>query len=535
MHWKKKGFAILLALTLLFSLIVGCENKSSTAAKVDGATSAGESGKPKYPSKMTYWVPMSSEAEVSIKSNNEMGLYKAMEKITGTKVEFQHPPSGQETDQYNLMMATGTLPDIVEYTWASSFPDKAIKDGKILRLNELIEKYAPNLSKILKETPELRKQITSEDGNIYVFPSIARDPNLVIFHGPMVRKDWLDKLHIEPPTTIDEWEKMLVAFRDGDPNGNNKKDEIPFFYRKDDFEYSSPFIGAFGILAEFYNDGGKVKYGPYQPQFKDFLTLMHKWYKDGLIDKDYMTSDAKIRDSKMLNDQLGSMVGWVGGSLGGYMDLKRDKDPKFKLMGLPFPKLGKNGTAYSVIEPMFNGIGAAISAGAKNPEQIAAWLDYGYSQEGFLLYNFGVEGESYTMVDKKPKFTDLILHNPKGLTIAQALSTYSLLGSGGPFEYSGDGYVQYNPYPEQIDAKAVWAKADHSKLLPPVSLTSDEQGKYAAIMTDLETYKNEMIDKFITGAESLDKFDDYIKTLKKLGIEDATKLYQAAYDRYMKK
>jgi putative aldouronate transport system substrate-binding protein len=528
----------------LFSLIVGCTKKEdkpavsdvkATSAATESATPIAESTKPKYPEKMTYWTSLTAEAEVSIKSNNEMGMYKQLEKITGTKIEFQHAPSGQTIDQFNLMMATGSLPDIVDYNWAGQFPDKAIKDGKILRLNELIEKYAPNLSKMIKENPELKKSLTSEDGNIYVFPSVAIDPSLVIFHGPMLRKDWLDKLKIAPPTTIDEWEKMLIAFRDGDPNGNHKKDEIPFIYRKDDIEYSSPFIGAYGILAKFYNEGGRVAYGPYQPQFKDFLTLMHKWYKDGLIDKDYLTSDAKIRDSKMLDDKLGSMVGWVGGSLGGFMDLKRDKDPNFKLMGVPFPSLKKGGIAYSMIEPMFNGWGSAISASAKKPEEIAAWLDYGYSKQGYLLYNFGVEGESYTMVDGKPKFTDLIMHNPNKLTVAQALSIYSLLGAVGPFEYSGDGYDQYNPYPEQIEAKKNWITADHSKMLPGLSLTSDEQSKYASIMTDLETYKSEMIDKFITGAESLDKFDDYIKSLKKLGIEDAIELYQAAYDRYLNK
>ncbi|CAN7761247.1 extracellular solute-binding protein [Paenibacillus sp. LjRoot153] len=487
----------------------------------------------KYPPSLTYWVSMDTDAAFTIKSYGEMGLYKQLEKITGTKVEFHHPPAGeaQTQDQFNLIMAAGKLPDIIYTNWVSNSPDKAIKDGKILRLNEIIDTYAPNLSKLLQDKPYLKKQITSGEGNIFAFPFIADDPPIFAHHGLMLRKDWLDQLNLQLPATIDDWEKVLTAFRDGDPNRNGKKDEIPFYYRKIDMENSYPFIGAFGITTGFYQNGGVVKYGPAEPQFKDFLTLMNKWYKAGLIDRDYLTSDTKIRDGKMLDNQLGAMAGWAGSNLGAFMQKKKDKEPHFKLVGVPFPTLKDGGKALSKDVPLITGYGAAISTTAKNPDQIAAWLDFGYSPEGSILYNFGVEGESYTLVNGMPQYTELILNNPQNLSVSQALSAYALQTISGPFASDSDADKQWHADAVQADAMAKWIQADHSKELPNIWMYVEEQKKFASIMNDLTTYTNEMIDKFITGVEPLDQFDQYLKTLTKLRIEDAISLNQAAYDR----
>lgn len=545
-RWSGKGWAAGLSVTVLVGLTAACggnneepaaSGSSSAASSVKPEATAAASAGPKYPASLSYWVPMETDAAVTIKDYNEMGLYKELEKRTGTHVEFQHPPAGeaQTKDQFNLMMATGKLPDVIYTNWASSSPDKAIKDGKILRLNELIDQYAPNLAQILKDKPNIRKAITTDEGNIYAFPLIGTDPPVYAYNGLMIRKDWLDKLNLAVPKTIDEWEKTLIAFRDGDPNGNGKKDEIPYFYRQTDVETSYPFIGAYGIAPGFFQDNGTVKFGPLEPAYKDYLTLMNKWYSEGLIDKDYLTSDTKIRDGKVLNDQLGALAGWAGSGLGGYMQLKKETEPNFKLVGTPFPSLKPGEKAVSKGSVVITGLGSAISTSAKNPEQIAAWLDYGYGKEGSLLFNFGVEGESYSLVNGKPQYTDLILHNPNNLSVSQALSTYALQTSGGPFASDPEADRQWHSDPEQADAMTVWADADHSKDLPGSLLNADEQTKLASIMTDLNTYNSEMVNKFIMGQEPLAKLDDYIKTLKQLGIEDAVKLYQDAYARYLSK
>ena len=101
-------------------------------------------------------------------------------------------------------------------------------------------------------------------------------------------------------------------------------------------------VGAYGIGWQYYNDGGTVKYGPVQPAFKDFLALMAAWYKEGLIDPDYVNTDQKLRDSKITTGQLCSWLGLTGGGIGYYKDLMKGKDPaSFNLLGLPYPTLKK--------------------------------------------------------------------------------------------------------------------------------------------------------------------------------------------------
>ncbi|MFD0710756.1 extracellular solute-binding protein [Paenibacillus sp. GCM10027626] len=523
------------------SLLSGCG--SDGGVKPEGA--AGETQKeasdggaqPKgaeYPASITYWVGLNGNAGATMKSYNGIAAYKEIEKLTGTKVEFQHPPAGQESDQFNLVFSSSKMPDVIEYTMSNipKGPDNAIKEKRILRLNELIEEHAPNLKAILEANPEYKKLITTDDGNIYVFPFIRGDELLLTYHGPTIRKDWLDKLNLSVPETIDEWEQVLKAFRDQDPNGNGKKDEIPFLLNIDELNTGHAFIGAYGITNSFYHENGQVKFGPMQPEYKQFLTTMNRWYKEGLIDKDYALTDAKLRDAKVTGNQLGSLITYAGSGVGRFNDLMKEQTPDFVLAATPYPALEKGGKSIGQMEFPFAGVGASITASAKEPEKIAKWLDLKYSEEGHLLFNFGIEGESYTMKDGYPTYTDQILHNPDGLPITQAMAQYFTASWSGPFIQDRRYVEQYYATEVQRNALDMWMQADHSKLMPPTTMTADESAKYASIMNDIDTYHKEMLNKFIIGSESLDNFDAFTSKLSSMGIEEAIKLKQNALDRF---
>ncbi|MEF3302350.1 extracellular solute-binding protein [Paenibacillus sp. GYB003] len=488
----------------------------------------------KYPDSLTYWVSLNPNAAATMKSYNEIAAYKELEKRTGTKVEFQHPPAGQEKDQFNLMLASGKLPDVIEYTWnaAPKGADSLIKEKRIIRLNELIDKHAPNLSKVLKDNPEFRKLITTDEGNIYVMPFLLGDELLKVVHGPVLRKDWLDKLNLKVPTTISEWETVLTAFRDNDPNGNGKKDEIPYYFSIGDLDTNHLFVGAWGITSDFYNENGKIKYGPIEPQFKEFLATMAKWYKEGLIDKDYATTDSKLKDAKVTNNQLGSLSTYPGSGISRYTSLVKPSTPGFQLVGAPYPGLKAGDKPLGQYTMPFTGIGAAISASAKNPEQIVKWLDYKYGQEGHMLFNFGIEGESYKLENGYPKYTDTIMNNPDKLPITQAMAKYFIASWSGPIVQDKRYIEQYFTMPEQREAAQTWAKAEHSKQMPPITLTAEESSKTSSIMNDVKTYRDEMINKFIMGSEPIENFDKFVQTIKSMGIDEAIKARQAALDRF---
>lgn len=541
MAFKKKKFtaSVILSVAMLAVLIAGCSSQENAAEPPKSESPASEPAAPaevQYPESLSYWVTLNANVAASMKSFNEIAAYKELENKTGTKVQFEHPPVGMEKDQFNLMFATASnLPDVIEYPWQSlpKGPDNAINEKKIIRLNELIDDHAPNLKKILNEKPEIKKLITTDEGNIYQFPFLRGDDYLMTYHGPAIRKDWLDKLDLKVPTTIAEWETVLTAFRDKDPNGNNKKDELPFILDLAQIDMGHAFVGAWGITTGFYQENGKVLYGPIQPQFKEFLALMNKWYKDGLIDKDYATNDAKLRDAKVTGELAGSLITYTGSGIGRYTDLMAGTNPNFKLVGAPYPTLnaGEKPQLGQKDQP-FIGTGAAIAASAKNPEQIVKWLDYKYGDEGHMLFNFGVEGQSYEMVNDYPTYTDIVMNNPDKLPVSQAMAKYALASFSGPFVQDRRYMEQFAAKPEQKDAINTWMQPSNEKLMPMVTPTADESTQLATIMNDVKTYYAEMVTKFVMGTESLDKYDQFVKTIEGMGIEEAIRIQQDALDRY---
>ncbi|CAM3900613.1 extracellular solute-binding protein [Lederbergia lenta] len=524
---RKTSVFMLLFLLLVVSALTGCKSSKEVEKK--------SSGKDDGSLTLSYWV--SNNRPDTLKDYNEMGAYKKLQEVTDVKVEFQHPASGEADQQFNLMMASGELPDVIERIWPSvpGGPEKYIKDKKIVRLNDYIDQHAPNLKKILEENPEWKKMISTDDGSIYSFPFLRQDEVNLTFFGPVLRKDWLDKLGLETPETIDEWHKVLTAFKEQDPNGNGEADEIPLLIDKDALT-SNAFVGAFGITNGFYQVDSKVKYGPIQPEYKEFLTLMNKWYEEGLIDKEYVATDDNLKDAKVTNDQLGALMGYTGSSIMRYMQLKEGENPDFKLTGAQYPVFKKGEVpAFNLGENNYNGVGAAITTSNKNIEETVKWMDYKYGEEGFKLFNFGIEGESYEMIDGYPTYTEIVTDNPDGKSMSEGLAMYVPAGWSGPFIQAKEYAEQYTSMPEQQEAIEAWKKGSNERIMPMVSPTQEESSEYASIMNDIGTYKSEMINKFIMGEEPLSKFDDFVKTINSMGIDKATEIQQAALERYNKR
>ena len=92
-------------------------------------------------------------------------------------------------------------------------PEKAIKDGVIIPLNDIFKEYCPNITKYLAENPDIDKMIKTDDGNYFAFPFIRGEDKLCYTVGGFVRQDWLEELGMEVPATVDEWHDVLTAFK----------------------------------------------------------------------------------------------------------------------------------------------------------------------------------------------------------------------------------------------------------------------------------------------------------------------------------
>ena len=431
-----------------------------------------------------------------------------------------------------FQLASGEFPDIIEWNNWPTFPggpEKAIDDGYIVKLNDLIATNSPNLKKVLKDKV-LDKMVKTDSGKYFVYPNVRGDEMLLVFTGPFLRQDWLTELGLQPPTTIDEWYTVLKAFKE------KKKADSPLVFRYDLFNSHNTFVGAFGTTHDFYLDKGKVKFGPMQPGYKNFLITFRKWYAEGLVSKDLAMVNQKILDSKMLGGASGACIANSGNGIGKYLDSMKKKDPKYDLVAVPYPTLKKGEQAkFGQRENKYSRNGnAAITKASKNKELAAKWLDYGYSDEGHMLFNFGIPDISYTMIKGYPTYTALVTKSPEGLTMSQALGKYTRGFYNGPFVQDKRYFEQFSmSYPQQKNAIEVWKKTDQAKYqLPLITPTSAESDEMARIMSEIYAYRDETVMKIIMGQEPIENYEKFVAQLKKMGIEKAIAINQSALKRY---
>lgn len=179
------------------------------------------------------------------------------------------------------------------------------------------------------------------------------------------------------------------------------------------------------------------------------------------------------------------------------------------------------------------GTNTYITTDCKDPAAAAHFLNYGYTQEGHMLYNFGTEGLSYEIVDGIPTYTDLIMKNEEGLSVSQAMSEYELAWWGGPFVQDRNYILQYYEWEAQREALDTITKTDVAKYKLPNTLISEEnQDEYANISSEINTYRAEMELKFIRGEETLDNFDQYLENLKSMNIDRLIEIEQEALDEF---
>ncbi|MBD2847991.1 extracellular solute-binding protein [Paenibacillus sp. IB182496] len=534
---RKLSLLLLLSLVLVLAACSGGNNAPGNSTGNTGGNAganangnAGGSGET-APVKLTYWVAMDGNASRSLGSYSEMLFFQELEKRTGVEVEFQHPAVGSEKEQFNLMIASGNLPDVIEsdFTAYPGGPEKAIADQVLIPLNDVIDEHAPNLKAYLDEHPEFRKEIVTDDGTIYVFPSIGIG-NRAVSGGLMLRQDWLDELGLDVPVTMDDWTNVLRAFKE-------KGAAFPFTARLGTFNATNAFNGAYGVGQNFYQKDGQVKYAPLEPGYKDYLAQLNAWYEEGLLDPDFATQDAKAHDAKVSNGDSGAFFAYIGSGMGRFLNAMEGQE--FDLVGAPYPVLNEGEEPYFVNKPYeYRGGGSAgITPNNEHVAETAEWLDYLYSDEGHILKSFGIEGETFNMVDGDPQYSELIMDNPDGLSIGEAMGKYLRVSTPTPGLVGDDRYAeQYYEYEQQKKASATYSEHQDNAdqvLLPRISQTPDEANELSAIMAEVQTYQDEMLLKFIMGSESLeDGYEAYTEQLRKMNIERAIELKQAALERY---
>ncbi|MBQ9269027.1 MAG: extracellular solute-binding protein [Oscillospiraceae bacterium] len=482
------------------------------------------------PTTLTYWQawpPFLNE----ISEPQDAAMFAKMEEITGIHLDITAVSTETDATDFMLMCATGDMTDFMQggashYTGGGT---KAIEDDILVDMLPYLEEYSANYYRIMMEDPTFYKTVVNDEGQVPSLIGIYKDPYYTD-QGMWIRQDILDAVGKEVPTTVDELDDVLGAFKD-----HGLTDPYVLLYE-----------GTCDLLSRAYDAGDKVVDGQIvsnalTDNTKDMLKKLHEWYDKGFVNVDFVTytdSNTKPPQSVVLSDNGGMFVEDVASIAGYYL---MSNNPDFNLQPMGQVRL----TPDQELNTGFIGQYAAdkyslsMSTNCSDPRLAIQYMDYLFSDEGFVMANYGIEGETYTIDENGDyQFTDLILNNPQGFDWQLCQSLYINPG----FPCLNDLAAQELTYNDaQKAAVPTWTAAYDSadETMPNqnwLSYTTEESYRRAELQTDLETYQEEFRLKAITGQVDIDaEWDNYVATCKSMGFDELQEISQAALTRYLEK
>ena len=362
------------------------------------------------------------------------------------------------------------------------------------------------------------------------------------FFGMMGRGDWIEALGMDVPETYDELHELLMAMK-------NQYGCTTAIYLdsaavgNDNFlaaGYGAPCMLATNAKESYWMvQDGTVMDGITNEGYKEYLTMLHQWYEEGLIWNDFVSYTERFNqppDGGITSGQFGV---WFSSYQNFPVWTASAEDPNFHIVAFSDPVQQEGDENHLRAENFLvtNG-GVGISTSCQNVELAAKLIDYWFSDEGRYFLTFGIEGTTYELDENGyPQYTDLILNNPDGLSQAAAKALY--LGDFGFHTVDHDDYIYLDTglTDDQTEAPDIWtATSDNSYGIPNVvSMTVEESTENASLLSDIGTYVSTWTLQAITGDQKLteETFAEFRATLEnQLHIDQCIANKQAALDRY---
>lgn len=480
---------------------------------------------------------------------------KHLEKTLHIKFEFEVVPESIMNERKKIVMASGDYPAV--FLSGNFTQDEQLKygrQGKLIPLNNLIEKYGSEIKKAFQKNPELKKAITAPDGNIYALPSVNECLHCWYAQKLWINQEWLKKLNLQVPTTTEEFYRVLKAFKTMDPNSNGKQDEIPLIGAYDGWytKITGFFMSAFiydNELDYFYMQNGKLKLAAAQPEWKKGLEYINRLYSEGLIDPASFTQTTDALWHLANRPETHIIGSATVGHIGKAFSIKPGETRHKEYVTVP-PLTGPSGFQAA---GYFNTVGNgqfAITDKATESEQEAAMklADYLYSEEAAVFNEWGPEGLWWRKgktgeIDEhgrqakyflKPEFWE---HRTQNVSWSQMGILYrnrdlreSWAVPDNP--YDDNGY-EHRLYMETLKNY----KGKEPKELFPLNMfmASNDAIEAAQLRAQMNDYIESNTVQFITGTKKLDSdWDAYLKGFEGLKLNRYLEIYQKSYDTYYK-
>lgn len=517
MRKKRKILAVAIASLFVLSMLAGC-GPDSTQTQGDSGTLEGQLASAE-PITMTIHMHYGN---INVFDDNAP-IYKEAAKLTNVTLRGTASAAATDSNQaFNTMLVESKLPDIIHGT--STNTNKAGMEGAMIPLEDLVKQYAPNIQKYFDTHPEALRGSLAADGHLYYIPCIyEKGPAM----GWFIRQDWLDKLSLPVPTTVEEYYNTLKAFRDNDPNGNGKKDEIPYFDRSKSVKNLVP---LFGVDKNYYAVGpdGKI-YAPTATEgYKTAMTELAKWYAEGLIDQEVYSRGSTTRE-QLLGDNIGGAThDWFSSSLS-FNDKLKDLVPGFRLATID-PPADINGEVKNASpRTTLNGNGWGISKDNQHVAETMRFFDFWFTEAGITLNSYGVEGTDYTIVNGVKEYTQQAKDYAGG--VPSYMGTFGSREIGIPVSLEAEIKGMNK---DAAEGFAMYVEKDYTILeFPNLPFNVEENRVIKDKGAAIKTYVDETTQGWIMGnTDVAATWDKYVNDLKAMGLDEVISAYQSAYDRY---
>ena len=466
--------------------------------------------------------------ELGLSELQDLDAIQELQARTGVTIEYTELDFWTSMEKMNIAIASGDYPAIISNLAYTGGDTAAMTDEVIVDLTDMLPEYSPNYQYLIDSNPD-EAAIFRSDGRVLAY----RSPydNFVQNQGMVVRKDWLEEQNLDVPTTYDEMFNILTTFRDA-------YDGITPLYFNSQCMINGLVVGydvaAFGADASgsslpYYAVDGEVHCTLLEDGYKEYLQEMNKWYNEGLFARDF----ASIQYDPM-GGVLGEMTanGTVGVWCTSGEGINNITFPVTCAPNLTLEKGGKDHlTSTSLLTDSDN---TYVTACCDDVETAMRFLDYLYSEDGILFYNYGFEGIDYELDENNvPRFTDAVVNNEYGVDVQNMLRIRR------PYTLCSSMMILYATAEYNTDLKNeawdVWtSNMDGEYFIPTnVSMDADETETAGYYGTDIVTYACETIPQFISGDIGFDQWDAFVARLHEMSIDECIAAEQSAYDRCM--
>lgn len=457
-----------------------------------------------------------------------------IEEVTGVQVDWKLFSSSSYSTQLSLMFASEDYPDIanvIGYNYNGGW-QAAIDDDIIVDLAQH-EDYIPNYMRWVNLSEGNRKNAYTDQGSMPTFGMIYNRAQSA-WYGYLIRQNWLDDLGLAMPETLEEWDTTLRAFKEQKTNG-----AAPLDLNAGGTHMMSFIEGAFNLTSEgtcgivCVDD---VLHSSYRDQgLYDYLELLSGWYDDGLIDPDFTSVAFMWNSDRMSNNESGVVPGMYT-QAGNYAAMAGMAPEGTYLSLMPMPttegyerKIYHNGKYSSGLASN----GSVVFADSEYIEETMRWIDYRFSEDGYMLSNYGIEGVTFDYNENgEPMLYDFITQSPDGF--GGAMDMY-LIHNGTVVFLLEREESQVNEEGKKYND--LWGNRGEWNFSGSLSLTVEESEERGGLVSDISTYVSEFMVKVIMGMIDLNDqtWNEFQEQLTAMNLDRVVEITQQAYNRYLQR